>query len=137
MSLLFLELFLAAVVGLLVGSFLAVLVLRLPKRLPVVVDRSACPQCGHKLGALELIPVLSWLIQRRRCRACGGRISAFYPIMEIASALVALAAFWEMPWSEAALACIAGWSVLALGASAVRTWLFRQTGSEPAKRLRA
>jgi leader peptidase (prepilin peptidase) / N-methyltransferase len=124
MSLLFLELFLAVVVGLLVGSFVAVLVLRLPKRLPVVIDRSACPRCGHKLGALELIPVLSWLIQKRRCRACGGRISGFYPLMEIASALMALAAFWELHWPEAVLACVAGWSVLGFGAWAIRRWLF-------------
>jgi leader peptidase (prepilin peptidase)/N-methyltransferase len=118
--LLFFKLFLSVAVGLLVGSFLAVLVLRLPKRLPVVMSRSACPHCGHKLGALELIPVLSWLIQGRQCRACGGRISPFYPLMEIASALVALAAFWRMPWPEAVLACLAGWSVLALGVWAIR-----------------
>jgi leader peptidase (prepilin peptidase)/N-methyltransferase len=121
------ELVLSTAVGLLVGSFLAVLVLRLPKRLPVVIARSACPQCGHELGALELVPVLSWLIQRRRCRACGGRISGFYPFMEIASALVALAAFWEMDWPEAVLACIAGWSALVVGAWAIRKWLFTET----------
>lgn len=120
MSLPFIGLLFSAVVGLLVGSFLAVLVLRLPKHLPIVMDRSACPSCGHRLGPLELIPVLSWLVQRRRCRACGGPISAFYPIMEIASALIAFVAFWQLPWFEAAPVCVAGWSALAVGAWTVR-----------------
>ena len=127
MSLSFLGLLLAFVVGLLVGSFLAALVLRLPRHLPIVMDRSACPKCGHRLGALELIPVLSWLIQRRRCRACGGRISAFYPLMEITAALIALAAFWRMPWFEAAPVCLAGWGVLAFGAWAIRKRLFGES----------
>jgi leader peptidase (prepilin peptidase)/N-methyltransferase len=112
-----------AVVGLLIGSFLAALVLRLPKGMPIMMARSACPNCGHRLGAHELVPVLSWLVQRRRCRACGGRISAFYPFMEIASALIALAAFWWLPWLKAALACLAGWSFLAIGAMAIRNRL--------------
>ena len=125
-----LGLILSAVIGLLVGSFLATLVLRLPRRLPVVMDRSACPHCGHKLGALELIPVASWLIQGRRCRACGGPISAFYPLMEIASAFVALMAVWWAPWPEAIVACFGGWGILTLGALAARKWLFRGAGSD-------
>jgi leader peptidase (prepilin peptidase)/N-methyltransferase len=133
MSVSFLGLLLAPIVGLLVGSFLAALVLRLPKRLPIVMDRSACPKCGHRLGAFELIPVLSWLIQRRHCRACGGRISAFYPLMEIASALIALAAFWRMPWFEAAFACVAGWAILAFGAWVVRKRWFGESASSRRK----
>ncbi len=120
MALPFIGLLFSAIVGLLVGSFLAALVVRLPKRLPIVMDRSACPACGHRLGPMELIPVLSWLIQRRRCRACGGRISAFYPFMEIASALIVFVAFWQLPWLEAVIACVAGWSALAVGAWTIR-----------------
>jgi leader peptidase (prepilin peptidase)/N-methyltransferase len=121
---LFLTLSLAGVVGLLVGSFLATLVLRLPRREPVVFDRSACPQCGHNLGPTELIPVLSWLFQRRRCRSCGGRISAFYPSMEIASAVIAVGSVWWMPWPGFVAICIAGWIGLCLAAWAARRWLF-------------
>src|SRR4051794_11786691 len=91
-------LLLSAVVGLLVGSFLATAVLRIPKHQPVVVARSACPACGHLLTPRELIPVLSWVFQNARCRACGARISPFYPTMEIASALIAVAGAWWMPW---------------------------------------
>jgi leader peptidase (prepilin peptidase)/N-methyltransferase len=120
MPLMLVELILSAVVGLLVGSFLATLVLRLPEKRPVIVDRSACPKCGHRLGALELIPVVSWLAQGRRCRACGAQISGFYPLMEIASALVAVAAIWSVPWPAAALACFGGWVLLTAVAMAVQ-----------------
>jgi leader peptidase (prepilin peptidase)/N-methyltransferase len=115
-----LELIVAGVVGLLVGSFLGTLVLRLPKGLPVVRGRSACPYCGRALGPLELIPIASWLIQRRRCCGCGARLSAFYPAMEIASALVALAAIYWTPWPAAIAACVLGWIALVLGAWALR-----------------
>jgi len=118
------ELIAAAVIGLLVGSFLATLVLRLPRRLPVILDRSACPHCGHRLGARELVPVVSWLVQGRRCRTCGARISPFYPLMEIAAALAAALAVWSTPWPWAALACIGGWATLTAGALVLRKLLF-------------
>lgn len=114
---------LSALIGLLVGSFLATLVLRLPKREPVVFSRSACPQCGHLLGASELVPLLSWLFQNRRCKACGGRISAFYPVMELASAAVAVAIAWYIPWPALIAVWVAGWISLCLMAWGMRTLL--------------
>jgi leader peptidase (prepilin peptidase)/N-methyltransferase len=111
---------LSALIGLLVGSFLAVLVLRLPKREPIVFARSACPRCGHALGPAELIPVVSWLLQRRRCRTCGGAISAFYPAMEIASALIAAGAVWLAPWPEFVVFCLLGWAMLCAAAWGLR-----------------
>ncbi len=99
----------AAVVGLLVGSFLGTLVLRPPKGLPVVTGRSACPACGHRLTAIELIPLVSWAVQRRRCRACGWSIPAFYPAMELAGAAVAGGAIGLVPWPFSVAACLAGW----------------------------
>jgi leader peptidase (prepilin peptidase)/N-methyltransferase len=111
---------LSALIGLLVGSFLASLVMRLPKGAPVVFDRSACPQCGHVLGPAELVPVLSWLVQHRRCRACGGKISGFYPLMEIASASIAAGAAWLVPWPEFVAICLLGWVALCLVAWAVK-----------------
>lgn len=113
-------LFAAALLGLVVGSFLSVLVVRLPKGEPVAMVRSCCPRCGHQLEAMELIPLLSWLIQRRKCRACGGEISAFYPAMEIAAALVAVAAAALVPWPMTIAAGLLGWVLLALGAWALR-----------------
>jgi leader peptidase (prepilin peptidase)/N-methyltransferase len=102
----------AGLVGLAVGSFLGVLVLRLPRRRPVAMARSQCPHCGRVLTAWELIPILSWLIQRRRCRACGAKLSAFYPLMELAASGIAVAAVSFAPWPESILACIAGWALL-------------------------
>jgi leader peptidase (prepilin peptidase)/N-methyltransferase len=114
---------LSAVVGLMVGSFLATVVLRLPKNLPIVLDRSACPHCGRTLTPIELIPVVSWIVLRRRCRACGGPISAFYPVVELLSALVAVASVHWMPWPGAIVACLAGWCVLVVGGLVIRKWV--------------
>jgi leader peptidase (prepilin peptidase) / N-methyltransferase len=102
----------AALVGLVVGSFLGTLVLRPPKGMPVVTGRSICPACGHQLKASELIPLVSWLVQRRRCRACGRPISVFYPMMEIAGALVAALAVAFVPWPFGLAVCAAGWLLL-------------------------
>ena len=109
-------LILLAAIGLVVGSFLGVLVVRLPKGQPVVVARSACPQCRHQLGPIELIPVVSWLIQGARCRACGARIAPFYPLMELTAAAIAVAAGLWTSGAVLALVCLAGWSLLALAA---------------------
>ena len=112
----------AALVGLVVGSFLGTLVLRPPKGLPVVSGRSMCPACGHQLKAGELIPVVSWLVQRRRCRACAQPIPAFYPAMEIAGALVAALSLAVVPWPFWLAACAGGWLLLvACGRLLVKT----------------
>ena len=78
----------AAALGAVMGSFLNCAAYRLARGESFVTGRSRCPKCGHTLTAAELIPVLSWLIQRGRCRACGERISARYPLTELAFALV-------------------------------------------------
>jgi leader peptidase (prepilin peptidase)/N-methyltransferase len=102
----------SAAVGLAVGSFLAALAVRIPQRKPIVMDRSACPHCGRRLRWFELIPVASWLIQKRRCRGCGAGISPLYPLMEIVSALIATAAVLWVPWPLSIFACLAGWTCL-------------------------
>jgi leader peptidase (prepilin peptidase)/N-methyltransferase len=75
-----------ALAGLLFGSFLTVLIHRLPRREGVVRGRSQCPRCGAEIRARDNIPVLSWLVLRGRCRSCGERISAEYPLTELATA---------------------------------------------------
>src|ERR1700754_4924732 len=109
----------AGLVGLAIGSFLGVLVLRLPERRPVAMARSACPHCGRVLGPLELVPLISWLIQRRRCRGCATTLSVFYPAMESTAATIAVAAVLLVPWPLSVAICVAGWGLLALGALAV------------------
>ena len=109
---------LAAGLGLLVGSFLNVVILRLPRRMEwewkrdarevleqtelyeppppgIVVERSHCPQCGHQLSWYENIPVLSWLALRGKCRKCKAPISAQYPLVEVITALLFVACVWN------------------------------------------
>src|SRR5436189_5633812 len=81
-----------AVFGLLVGSFLTVVTHRIPRRETVVAGRSKCPSCGATIRARDNVPVLSYLVLRGRCRACGARISPGYPLTELATALLAAGA---------------------------------------------
>ena len=128
---------LAAVFGLFVGSFLNVVIHRLPKMLErgwreqcaelagetpaeapaynLAVPRSQCPSCGHKIGALENIPVVSYLILRGQCSACHAPISARYPIVELLAAFLAVAAIVRFGLTPAAgAACVFLWMLLAL-----------------------
>ena len=76
-----------ALVGLAVGSFLNVVIWRVPRGESVSHPPSACPGCGNAIRARDNIPVLSWLILRRKCRDCGEPISARYPFVELATSL--------------------------------------------------
>ena len=127
----------AAVLGLFVGSFLNVVIHRLPRmmergwveqcaelagreiepapRYNLAVPRSACPSCGHAITAFENVPVLSWLALRGRCSACKARISPRYPAVELAAGALALAAVWRFgPTWQAVAACLFLWTLLAL-----------------------
>lgn len=73
---------LAGVLGLVVGSFLNVVVHRVPAGLSVVAPRSACPACGHEVRERDNLPVVSWVLLRGRCRDCASPISARYPAVE-------------------------------------------------------
>src|SRR5919201_3225877 len=74
--------------GLAVGSFLTVVIHRVPKREHVVAGRSKCPSCAATIRARDNVPVLSYLALRGRCRSCGARISPAYPLTELATALL-------------------------------------------------
>ena len=74
---------LAAVGGLLIGSFLNVVAYRLPRGESLVHPRSRCPSCDTQLRAIDNIPVVSWLALRGRCHACGAPISVRYPLVEL------------------------------------------------------
>ncbi len=90
----------AAALGLIVGSFLNVVVCRHGTGRSIG-GRSGCLSCGKKLGALELVPVLSWLAQRGRCRKCGAKVSGQYPMVELGGALAFWLAYRAHPFLEA------------------------------------
>ena len=92
---------LALVTGMVIGSFLNVVIHRLPLGESVVKPRSRCPHCGHEITALENIPVLSWLALRGKCRSCGAPISICYPLIELGTGLLWAAVVWE-GWDDAA-----------------------------------
>lgn len=81
--------------GLVVGSFLTAFTHRLKTREPVVWDRSRCPRCRHVLSPLELLPVLSFIVQGGRCRSCRSVIALRYPAIELAAAGLFLIVGWR------------------------------------------
>ncbi|WP_147532508.1 prepilin peptidase [Bacillus marasmi] len=86
--------------GLLLGSFYNVVGLRVPQGQSIVSPRSACPTCGHQLRALELIPVLSYLLQGGKCRVCKTGISPVYPIIEFLTGVLFATAPLVVGWSS-------------------------------------
>jgi len=127
----------AALLGLCVGSFLNVVIHRLPKmmerqwraecaeltgqqapaaeRYNLVVPRSACPSCNRPITALENIPLLSWLALRGKCAGCGTRISLRYPVVEAATALLSAYVAWHFGFGVAAAgALLFTWAMIAL-----------------------
>jgi len=79
---------LAGVVGLLIGSFLNVVVYRVPLHLSVVEPRSFCPQCQTPLRSVDNVPLVSWVVLGRRCRHCRAPIPVRYPLVELATGVV-------------------------------------------------
>ena len=107
-----------------IGSFLSVLVVRLPRGEDVVTSRSQCRSCGKRLSPLELLPVVSWLTQGGRCRQCGAKIGWLYPVLEIAAAGVVLwAASVGMEGWVLLATCVLGWVLLALAAMDLRDFI--------------
>jgi leader peptidase (prepilin peptidase) / N-methyltransferase len=93
----------AALFGLVIGSFLNVCIYRLPRDLSIVWPASRCTTCGRELSWYENIPVFSYAALRGRCRGCGQRISAMYPVIELLTAAVFAATYaafglsWLLP----------------------------------------
>ncbi len=86
--------------GLAIGSFMTVVVARVPEGQSVLRPRSRCPRCGTELRNRDNVPVVSWLLLGGRCRTCGERISVMYPVLELSTALlvVGAAATYDRPW---------------------------------------
>ena len=128
---------LALLFGLCIGSFLNVVIYRLPKMmerewraecaalageaspqeppLNLVTPRSRCPACRQPIGALENIPLLSWIALRGKCSRCGARISARYPLVELLAGVGAAYSFWRFGPTLAAMgAALLVWFTIAL-----------------------
>ncbi len=126
-----------SVLGLLAGSFLSVVIHRIPvmlrretdnfvamergeplphgERYNLLVPRSACPSCGHHLSAIENVPLLGWLWLRGRCRHCDAPIPLRYPLVELLAALLAALLVWRLGSGTTGLAALAlAWTLLAL-----------------------
>jgi leader peptidase (prepilin peptidase)/N-methyltransferase len=114
----------ALLVGAVVGSFLNVVIARVPAGESVVHPRSRCPRCGAAIAWYDNVPILSWLLLRARCRACGTRISIRYPLVEALSAAAAGLAVWRHGLAPAAAAELAfAAALLALAFIDLDTWL--------------
>lgn len=126
--------------ALLIGSFLNVVIYRLPimlerqwkkeclewldSKIPITLDtghfslvapRSQCTVCGHQITALENIPILSYLVLKGKCSGCGTPISIQYPLVELATALISMLVAWQMEYSFALLAMLGfTWTLIAL-----------------------
>ncbi len=88
------EALLAALFGLLIGSFLNVCIYRMPRDLSVVKPRSFCPECNQTIAWFDNIPLVSYAMLAGRCRRCGHRISPRYPVVELLTSVVFFCAFW-------------------------------------------
>ena len=106
-----------------VGSFLGVLIRRLPEGRPIAWERSRCEDCGAVLGVADLVPLFSWLAQRGRCRFCKVRLGWFYPGVELAALAIAIIAAIVDSGTDTWLDCALGWWLLALGWIDARHWL--------------
>jgi leader peptidase (prepilin peptidase)/N-methyltransferase len=128
----------AGLFGLVVGSFLNVVALRLPVMLRkqwheqcrevleiasnapeetfnLLTPRSRCPKCGHQIGAMENIPVFSFLWLRGKCSACAARISWRYPLIEAATALLSAVVAWQLGFGwQAGAALLLTWALIPL-----------------------
>ena len=127
----------SGLLGLMVGSFLNVVIHRLPRMMErewhaqcaelygkpqpkntpynLLIPRSACPHCHHAIGALENIPIISYLMLRGKCKGCGAHISMRYPVVEALSGMLSAYAAWHFGFGIAAgAALIMIWALIAL-----------------------
>jgi leader peptidase (prepilin peptidase) / N-methyltransferase len=147
--------FVALAVGLVVGSFLNVVIHRLPKMMErawreecaelqgapqpkpadkynLIVPRSACPACGHRIGALENIPLVSYAVLRGRCSACKARISPRYPVVELLGGIAAAWSAARFGFTPAAFgAMVFLWCILAASCIDFDTQLLPDTITLP------
>lgn len=110
--------------GLLIGSFMALVSVRLPAGEPWVASRSKCRSCQRLLSPLELVPVLSWAGLRGRCAGCGARVSARYPLIELGAAGLGVWAALAAPGWLGLAGAVLAWQLLLIAViDAEHFWL--------------
>lgn len=125
-----------AIAGAIIGSFLATLVVRWPQERSVAQGRSTCDGCARTLGALDLVPLLSWLAMRGRCRSCGAAIDPVHPLTEAIAALIGSVALYLSPGLSGVALALLGWLLLPLAMLDARhfwlphrlSWILTLTG---------
>jgi leader peptidase (prepilin peptidase)/N-methyltransferase len=85
------------VIGCCIGSFINVLIYRLPLNQSIVYPNSSCPKCNAKIKWFDNLPIISWLLLRGKCRACKSKISFSYPIIELSTGLLVWLNFYANP----------------------------------------
>lgn len=116
----------AVLVGAAVGSFIGAALVRLPEGRQIIAGRSACDACAAPIAARDLVPLVSWLLLKGKCRRCGAAIGVWQPLAEIGGAVIAAAAVLLAPPSLAIPAMLLGWQLLLLGLiDAHHLWLPR------------
>lgn len=109
--------------GIIIGSFLNVLIYRIPKKENFIISRSHCMNCGYQLKWYDLVPVFSYLFLRGRCRKCGEKISLQYPFIELLNGILYILIFWKVGFNvDSILYCIAVSAMLALSVIDLRTF---------------
>ncbi len=109
--------------GILIGSFLNVLIYRIPKKENIAIVRSHCMKCGYQLRWYDLVPLFSWLFLGGRCRKCREKISIQYPLIEAANGILYMIVFYYYGLSiESLLYCLLFSALLALSVIDFRTY---------------
>src|SRR5262245_34812385 len=94
----------AGLFGAILGSFLNVVIHRLPRKQEIVVTPSACPRCGARIQPWDNIPIVSWLVLGGRCRSCKAPISPRYPLVEAVASILTILNVWYFGLSITAVA---------------------------------
>ena len=112
----------AGLFGLLIGSFLNVVIYRVPRGMSVATPPSHCPTCGTELRPWDNVPIVSWLVLGARCRTCRTPIAVRYPLVEATTGVAFVALAWTVPtfWALPSLLVVAASTIAAAGIDADR-----------------
>jgi leader peptidase (prepilin peptidase)/N-methyltransferase len=106
-----------------IGSFVGVIIYRLPQATPIAWGRSRCEHCHAVLAPRDLVPLISWFVARGRCRQCGHPLGWFYPAVETAALVIAVVSVIVDRGEEAWLDAVLGWWLLTLSWIDLRAWI--------------